>query len=52
MTIKNKNIIEKKIKEVKKKLGESPVEMGQMFSYWLGYCRALEWLLQKEPNDK
>ena len=47
--MKTKKQIEAKIKKVKKKLFDSPVqEETQLFTYWLGYLRALEWTQQKE----
>lgn len=41
---KSKNQLKSKIKEIKDKLFDSSEE-GHLFSYWLGYLRALEWLL-------
>lgn len=44
-------------KEINKKIKEAQKEMislsGGVFSYWLGYQRALEWILIKdETNEK
>jgi len=44
-------------KEIQKKIKKAKEEMinssGGIFSYWLGYQRALEWILIKdETNEK
>ena len=44
-------------KEIKKKINKAKKEMvnssGGVFAYWLGYQRALEWVLIKdETNEK
>jgi hypothetical protein len=41
--------IKREINAIKEKLFNSPTEeQGQLFTYWLGYLRALEWTQQKE----
>ena len=48
--MKIKKEIQKKIKEAQKEMISSS---GGVFSYWLGYQRALEWVLIKDKtNDK
>ena len=48
--MKHKKEIQNKIKEVKIEVINSK---GGIFSYWLGYQRALEWALIKDKtNDK
>ena len=43
-------------KEIKKKIKEAQKEMislsGGVFSYWLGYQRALEWALIKDKTNE
>ena len=43
-------------KEIKKKIKEAQKEMissnGGVFSYWLGYQRALDWILIKEKTNE
>ena len=45
--MKSKKQIKNKIKEIKDKLFDSPEEVC-LFSYWLGYLRALEWLISDD----
>ena len=47
-----KKIVEEKTKEVKEKLYNSPVELGQSFSYWLGFLRGLEWVQENQERHK
>ena len=49
-TMKTPKEIQKKIKKAKEEMINSS---GGIFSYWLGYQRALEWILIKdETNEK
>lgn len=48
--MKNKKTIEKKLEEVKEKLRNHSEEVGQQFSYWLGFRRALEWMLENQER--
>ena len=50
--MKKKIVIEKKLKEIKQKLSHSPEELGQSFSYWLGFRRALEWMLENQERHQ
>jgi len=46
--MKSSKAIKEKIEEIKDKIFKSPAqEEGVLFSYWLGYLRALEWMYTK-----
>jgi len=44
--------IKKEINKIRKKLRSSPAEQGAVFSYWVGYLRALEWTMNQENKNK
>jgi len=48
--MKKKKIVEKKLEEVKETMKEQArrIDRDNTFSYWLGYRRALEWMLEKQ----
>ena len=50
--MKKKKIVEKKLEEVKETMKEPArgIDRDNTFSYWLGYRRALEWVLTKEKK--
>ena len=47
--MKTKEKVQKKIKEIKTMRLKSE---GVMFSYWLGYQRALEWLVVEDKTNE
>tara|TARA_Y100000296_G_C4960738_1_gene150838 strand:+ start:9 stop:173 length:165 start_codon:yes stop_codon:yes gene_type:complete len=53
MVTKNQAAIEEKIIVVKRELCATVTAQDGpgTFSYWLGYLRALEWLLQEKNKD-
>jgi|ETNvirnome_2_300_1030623.scaffolds.fasta_scaffold52633_4 hypothetical protein len=53
MVIKNQAAIEEKIKDTSENM-KGAINVGDgsgTFSYWLGYLRALEWVLVQEEKE-
>ena len=50
--MKNKKIIQKKLEEVKEIIQEQTKNGDNTFSYWLGFRRALEWMLENQDKHK
>ena len=50
--MKNKKITEKKLEETKEKMKQSVVIGDNSFSYWLGFRRALEWMLENQERHQ
>ena len=48
--MKSQKHLKAKIKEIKEKLKPSSPEEGQLFTYWLGYLRGLEWAQQQKKK--
>jgi predicted nucleic acid-binding Zn-ribbon protein len=46
--MKSKKQIKAKIKEIREKMKTSSEEQSAIFTYWLGYLRALEWIQQQK----
>ena len=52
--MKKKKIIEKKLEEVKETMQEQArgIDRDNSFSYWLGFRRALEWMLENQKRQQ
>jgi hypothetical protein len=50
--MKKKKIVEKKLEEVKETIQEQIKNGDNTFSYWLGFRRALEWMLENQDKHK
>ena len=50
--MKKKKIIEKKLEDIKEKMNQSRVNGDNTFSYWLGFRRALEWMLENQERHQ